>query len=249
MHLPYPPGNLKLNTITFPSLISVTDIIVTWATRNRFTQTIGLVDYYSGSLTSEPGVTYTGELRRIDTNGLLLSFDGVTGTTTTLITMINVPFITLTNSGTLATVTTSAAHGLVTGRKIVIISAADAAFNGTFVITVLNSTSFTYTMSTTPTLGSSGAIIKASLYAGNVKFTVWSVNANGNSFQRIEHTFTLEWFMKINELDILIGQLEQLSIRLDELVKELESQQYLLKLLETNLKEIKNEDKLARKFN
>lgn len=55
--------------------------------------------------------------------------------------------------------------------------------------------------------------------------------------------------MKINELDILIGQLEQLSIRLDELVKELESQQYLLKLLETNLKEIKNEDKLARKFN
>ena len=192
MHLPYPPGNLKLNTITFPSLISVTDIIVTWATRNRFTQTIGLVDYYSGSLTSEPGVTYTGELRRIDTNGLLLSFDGVTGTTTTLITMINVPFITLTNSGTLATVTTSAAHGLVTGRKIVIISAADAAFNGTFVITVLNSTSFTYTMSTTPTLGSSGAIIKASLYAGNVKFTVWSVNANGNSFQRIEHTFTLE---------------------------------------------------------
>jgi hypothetical protein len=55
--------------------------------------------------------------------------------------------------------------------------------------------------------------------------------------------------MNINEAEILIGQLEQLSVRLDELLKELETQHYLLKLLETKLKEIKNEDKLARKFN
>jgi hypothetical protein len=192
MHLPYPPGNLKLNAVTFPSLISVTDIIVTWATRNRFTQTIGLTDYYSGSLTSEPGVTYAGELRRVDTNGLLLSFTGVAATTTTLTTMLILNLTSLTNVGTLATVVTTAPHGLVTDRKIEVTLAADGAFNGIFTITVLTTTSFTYTMSTTPTLASTGAVVKASLYVGDVKFSIWSVNANGNSFQKTEHTFAIE---------------------------------------------------------
>lgn len=192
MHRPYPPANLQLNSLYFPAIISVDNIIVTWATRNRYTQTISLTGYYTGNLTSEAGVTYIGELSRTDTNAILLSFTGITLTTTTLNTTSTIAMSSLTNVGTLATVVTTAAHGLVTGRKVAITLAADAAFNGIFVITVLSTTSFTYTMLTTPTLLSTGAVLKASIYAGNVKFSIWSANANGISFQKTDHIFTLE---------------------------------------------------------
>ena len=57
---------------------------------------------------------------------------------------------TITHVGTLATVTTNAAHGLVTGNQIVMSGITPAAYNGTYIITVLNATQFTYTMATTP---------------------------------------------------------------------------------------------------
>lgn len=192
MHKPYPPANLQFNSTYFPSLITATDIILTWATRNRYTQTISLINYYSGSLTSEPGVVYAGELRRVDTNAVLLSFNNIAGITTTLVTMLALTVTSLTNSGTTATVVTSTAHNLITGRKISVNSALDPAFNGIFIITVINTTTFTYTMLTTPTLASTGAVVKYSLYAGNVVFSIWSNNANGTSFQTTTHTFTIE---------------------------------------------------------
>jgi hypothetical protein len=57
---------------------------------------------------------------------------------------------TITRSGTTATLTTAAPHGLVTGNRIVVSGADPAAYNGAFVITVLNSTQLQYTMLTTP---------------------------------------------------------------------------------------------------
>jgi hypothetical protein len=46
--------------------------------------------------------------------------------------------------------TTAAPHGLVTGNRIVVSGASPAAYNGAFVITVINSTQLQYTMLTTP---------------------------------------------------------------------------------------------------
>ena len=60
----------------------------------------------------------------------------------------------ITHVGTLATVTTNVAHGLVTGNQIVMSGITPAAYNGTFIITVLNATQFTYTMATTPSTNS-----------------------------------------------------------------------------------------------
>jgi hypothetical protein len=57
---------------------------------------------------------------------------------------------TLTFSTTTATVTTATAHGLSSGAVITVSGATPAAYNGTFSITVTNSTAFTYTMLTNP---------------------------------------------------------------------------------------------------
>lgn len=56
----------------------------------------------------------------------------------------------ITHVGTLATVTTASAHGLVTGNQITITGVTPSAYNGTFKITVVDATHFTYTMATTP---------------------------------------------------------------------------------------------------
>ena len=54
---------------------------LSWCSRNRFQQTTGLLAYYTASITSEASVTYSYELRRVDTNALLDSFTGITSLT------------------------------------------------------------------------------------------------------------------------------------------------------------------------
>jgi hypothetical protein len=54
----------------------------------------------------------------------------------------------LTESGTTVTATTSAANGLVTGATVVISGATVSGYNGTVTVTVIDSTHFTYTAST-----------------------------------------------------------------------------------------------------
>jgi len=194
MHLPYPPGDLKLNTLYWPSVISVADLVLTWTSRNRFQQTINLVDYYTGSITSEPSVTYTTELRRQDTNAILTSGTGLTGLTFSHNTSVPLSgtVASLTNSGTTATLTMSAAHGLTTGRKISVLGASPAPYNGIFTVTVTGANTLTYVMASTPGGPATGAVVEASIYAGTVILSLWSVNPNGSSFQKISHTFTLE---------------------------------------------------------
>jgi len=69
---------------------------------------------------------------------------------------------TITRVGTLATATTNVAHGLVTGNQIVMAGVTPAAYNGTFIITVLNATQFTYVMASTP---ASSATANGTAYA------------------------------------------------------------------------------------
>jgi len=60
---------------------------------------------------------------------------------------------TITRGGTdnlTATLTTAVAHGLVTGNQVTISGATESNYNGTYIITVTGSTTFTYTMATAP---------------------------------------------------------------------------------------------------
>lgn len=71
--------------------------------------------------------------------------------------------LTMTNVSTLATVTTNLAHGLYSGMTIIVSGATPAAYNGTFVITVISPTQFTYTMLSNP--GGSASVVGT--YAAN----------------------------------------------------------------------------------
>jgi len=65
---------------------------------------------------------------------------------------------TITRGGTgnlTATVTTAAAHGLVTGNQITVSGATESNYNGTYIITVTGTTTFTYTMTTAPSADAS----------------------------------------------------------------------------------------------
>jgi hypothetical protein len=57
---------------------------------------------------------------------------------------------TITRVGTLATLTTSAPHGLSDTNQVTITGATPAAFNGTYIIDVTGTNTFTYVMATTP---------------------------------------------------------------------------------------------------
>lgn len=194
MHLPYPPANMKVNTVSWITSVTLADLVLVWNSRNRFLQTVSLISWYSGNVTSESGITYSGELRRTDTSAILLSFTGETGLTRTFTTLVALPgsVVSITHSGTTATVTMSANHLLASGRSVKISGATDGLYNGNFVITVLTATSFSYTMSGTPALDATGTLVaQSSIYAGNVQVNLWSVNANGASFQKVTHIFNL----------------------------------------------------------
>jgi len=56
----------------------------------------------------------------------------------------------ITHVGNVATLTTSAPHGLITGNQVVISGATPNDYNGAYIITVTGTSTFTYTMATTP---------------------------------------------------------------------------------------------------
>lgn len=65
--------------------------------------------------------------------------------------------VTITRSGSTATVT-HAAHGLSSGAKVIIAGANQGEYNGLFVITVLTSSTYTYTVSGSPVTPATGTI-------------------------------------------------------------------------------------------
>ena len=72
----------------------------------------------------------------------------------------------ITYSGTTATVTTASAHGYSTGQQVQIAGAAQWQYDGIFPITVTGSTTFTYTMASTPASGATG-IMTATISGGS----------------------------------------------------------------------------------
>jgi len=83
-------------------------------------------------------------------------FDGLYVTDATPSTAVSVS--TLTSSGTTATCTTSAVHGLETGATVIMAGADVTAYNGNFVVTVTSTTVFTYTLASDPADTTTGTI-------------------------------------------------------------------------------------------
>jgi hypothetical protein len=78
---PYPPGNVKINNVAYPA-VAKGDLVISWAHRDRLSQTVSLVSQTNGNIGPEAGVTYTlriygeaGSLRR--------TYSGLTGTSQT----------------------------------------------------------------------------------------------------------------------------------------------------------------------
>ena len=65
--------------------------------------------------------------------------------------------VSITNVTTLATLTTNRPHGLYSGMEVRVAGATPAAYNGTFIITVISPTQFTYTMLSNP--GGSASVV------------------------------------------------------------------------------------------
>jgi len=118
-------GNLAANVATF-------------AGNSSFNST-GAVKMSSGTTAQRPTPT-TGMFRFNSTTTAFEGFATSPGVTISSITRVT----------TTATLTTSTPHLLNTGAYVIVSGATPAAYNGTFVITVVNSTSFTYTMASDP---------------------------------------------------------------------------------------------------
>lgn len=58
MHRPYPPANVKVNNAYFPSTFTTDTLTLSWSTRNRFQQTIGFTDFFTGGITPESNLQY-----------------------------------------------------------------------------------------------------------------------------------------------------------------------------------------------
>jgi hypothetical protein len=70
-----------------------------------------------------------------------------------------VPVTSITRSGSIATLTSTTNHGLVTGDEIVISGATQTEYNGTFTVTKTGNTTFTYTVTGTPATPATGTIL------------------------------------------------------------------------------------------
>lgn len=64
----------------------------------------------------------------------------------------------ITRAGSVATVTTAVAHGYVSNARVTIAGATETDYNGTFTVTVVTTTIFTYTVSGTPASPATGTI-------------------------------------------------------------------------------------------
>lgn len=69
---PYPPANVKINDEYYPAEIE-SDLVLTWANRNRVQQTGGeILGYFNGGVTLENGVNYQLILTEFDENQIEL---------------------------------------------------------------------------------------------------------------------------------------------------------------------------------
>ena len=79
---PYPVGNIKVSGASYGGIMTATEAVVSWAERNRLTQSDAIATQTAPTVTPEVGTTYT--LKIYDRNDVLLRTEaGLTGTSYT----------------------------------------------------------------------------------------------------------------------------------------------------------------------
>lgn len=81
---PYPPGNVRVNTVMWPTVI-LGQVALTWAHRDRMQQTVYLVTQSEANIGPEAGVTYTVRFYN-ENNSLQKTLTGLTTTAWTYLT-------------------------------------------------------------------------------------------------------------------------------------------------------------------
>jgi len=102
---------------------------------------------------------------------------------------------TITRGGTgnlTATVTTAAPHNLLSNNQIVVTGASPAQYNGTFIITRINSTQFSYTMATAPATNATTV--------GSYSITISVTGVDSASFVNINLFKNRLWFVQEDSL-------------------------------------------------
>jgi hypothetical protein len=107
----------------------------------------------------------------------------------------------LTSSGTTATVVTSAPHGLVTGNRITMSGAAEPLYNGTYVITLVNTTTFTYTLTGSTTSPATGTPVYSTLGITGINNNLFvNVNSLQERIYFVQKDTLSFWYLPIESL-------------------------------------------------
>jgi hypothetical protein len=157
----------------------------------------------SGDKFQHVNVSNTGGYYLVAVNGVdpMLVYNGTswirTAATTTAQTITSI-----TRVATLATMTTGAAHGLVTGNQITVAGALPIAFNGTYVVTVTGTTTLTYTMTSTPATNATtvGAYTIAQYVTGVNSNDFIHVNLFKNRLYFIQKNSMTFWYLATNAI-------------------------------------------------
>jgi hypothetical protein len=119
-------------------------VVQTIASKNSnagiFSANTGQLGFPVGTTAQRSALPQAGFTRYNSTTNQFEGYTAINGAAISTITFVT----------TTATVTTATAHGLSTGNVVTVSGATPAAYNGTFSITVTNSTTFTYTMLSNP---------------------------------------------------------------------------------------------------
>ena len=108
----------------------------------------------------------------------------------------------ITHTGTTANVTTSSAHNLITGNQITVTGCTPSEYNGTFVVTVTGTTTFTYTMATTPATDATvvGTYSIALYITGVDSKNFINVNLFKNRLYYVEKNSMQFWYLPTNAI-------------------------------------------------
>lgn len=117
-------------------------------------------------------------------------YDGTTWHTVRSLTAQTIS--TITASGTTATLTTSAAHGLTTGDQVTITGATPTQYNGTYTVTVTGATTFTYTMASAP--GGNATVVGTYIILWNI------TGVDPRTFVHVNVFANRLWFTQVNTL-------------------------------------------------
>jgi len=116
----------------------------------------------------------------------------------------------ITHVGTLATLTTTTPHGLVTGNQITLTGNLPTAYNGTYVITVTGASTFTYVMASTPATNALtiGSYLVNFGVTGINPNTFINVNLFKNRLYFTEKNTLKVWYLPVNALGGAASQLD-----------------------------------------